>query len=223
MAPGSSEYAPAALSQERLKDLIEQLAAQGHSQIEIAAKAGIPPQYLSDIKRDRRPMTELVARRMGQVFEVNFEWLLGTSDNRQIASPEPGTTSAPHSLWLPLFPQPIEGEPRAHPKWDGMGLEISGLAAAKVAFGQQPYILRFGHNDHQGRLRIGDLILVSQIANPAAEISIVRHRKKSYLARANAEGIWERVVTGETLPIPCSITGHCVAIVWASLCHKPTT
>ena len=148
---------------------------------------------------------------------MNFEWLLGTSDSivpPQLAS---AATPANNITWLPLFTHPIEGEPRAHPTWDGAGIEVAGVAAAKLLLAKLPYVLRFGGGDNQGRLQKGDLILISQDSNDDAPIQVVSYRKKSFLARANDDGTWERVANGNKLPDHCGVTGHCVGVVWSPL------
>jgi hypothetical protein len=200
----------------RLNDLLALLAEQELTQAQIAVKAGLPPQYISDIKRGRRPMTELVARRLGEEFDVNFQWLMGTSNSMENPTPQMAAAAA-SPLCLPLFTHPIEGEPRQHPKWNGAGVEIAGVAAGRLALTRYPYILQFGHDDEQGRLRRGDLILISQVPSDAADIQVVSYRKKSFLARANEDGSWSRVANNNKLPSDCAVTGHCVGIVWASL------
>jgi transcriptional regulator with XRE-family HTH domain len=217
MAKGSEDFSSAGLASQRLKDFLELLTQQGFTQAQIAAKAGLPPQYVSDIKRGRRPMTELVARRLGEGFDVDFQWLMGTSASMERPQPQSAAIPASSVLWLPLFSHPVEGQPRAHPKWDGSGIEIAGVAAAKLVLSKDPYILRFGHNDIQGHLRRGDLILISQVQSEDARIHVIRYRKKSYLARANKDGSWSRVANGNRLPSDCPVTGHCVGIVWSSL------
>jgi transcriptional regulator with XRE-family HTH domain len=208
--PQESEESAADLAFERLNAFLASLADSGVTQAQVAVRAGIPVPYLSDVKKGRRPLTELLARRLAEEFDVNFKWLLGTES--AMARPKIGT-------WVPIFGAPVEGEPRAHPRWDGTGLEIAGAAAAKLAVALQPYVLRFNHNDSQGRIRQGDLILVSQAANPDAEISVVRYRNKCFLARRNkSDGEWIRIATREKLPAGCPIVGHCLGIVWASLC-----
>ena len=213
----NEEFSSAGLSHQRLNDLLETLGRQGLTQAQVAAKAGLPVQYLSDIKHERRPMTELVARRIGDEFDVNFQWLMGISNSMADPKPRVAASIASSSVWLPLLPHPIEGEPRGHPKWDGAGVDIAGAAAAKLVLAQQPYILRFGHKDIEGRLRQGDLILISQAPNRDAEISVVRHRRKSFLARPNDDGTWSRVADGSRRPSDCEIAGHCLGIVWSSL------
>ncbi len=222
MAKQDDHYSSAGLASQRLSDLLELLSRQGLTQIQVASRANLPPQYVSDIKKGRRPMTELVARRLGEEFDVDFHWLLGTSGTMERPKPQSSAEMsaempAGSRSWLPLFPNPIEGEPRAHPAWDGTGVEIAGAAAAKLVLSKHPYVLRFGRADIEGRLRSGDLVLVSQASNDDAEIHVVRYRKKCFLARANEEGGWSRVADGNELPGDCPVTGHCVGVVWSPL------
>ena len=208
--PQESEKSAAELAVERLGAFLTLLADRGITQAQVASRAGIPTSYLSDVKLGRRPLTELLARRLAEEFDANFKWLLGTESS--MARPKIGT-------WVPIFGAPVEGEPRAHHRWDGTGLEIAGAAFAKLTGAVQPYVLRFDNNDTQGRIRRGDLILVSQAVNSDAEISVVRYRNKCFLARRNkSDGDWIRVATGEKLPAGCPIVGHCIGIVWAPLC-----
>ena len=221
MAETLDESTAAGRAQRRLQELLKNLSRQGLTQQRVAAQAGLPSQYLSDIKCGGRHMTELVARRLGEQFHVNYQWLLGTSPTMaptraQAQSPDSSTGST--AKWLPLFPHPIEGEPRENPAWDGTGLEVAGAAAAKLSLATQPYVLRFGHDDPRGRLRQGDFILISQAPAQAAEISVVAYRKRLFLARAAEDGSWERVAKGKQLPPDCPIKGHCLGIVWSSLC-----
>ena len=207
----------ATFGQCRLIRLLESLGKCGLTQQQIAAKAGLPAQYLSDIKHGRRPMTELVARRLAQAFQVNFEWLLGSSDIQEVSLLRPRVGGA----WLPLFSHPVTGDPQGDPGWTGAGVELSGAAAAKVSEAHLPYILQFGHDDVQGRLRAGDLILISQSSDASAAISVVRHQKKLFLARPQPNGTWKRVANGNSLPASCAVVGHCVGIVWSSLMQSP--
>jgi transcriptional regulator with XRE-family HTH domain len=216
MAKDLDEMTVAAIATQRFNGLLDALLEQGHTQAQIAAEVGIPPQYLSDIKRGKRPMTELIARRLGEGFSFNHRWLMGTSDTMESPA-QHSSAAADKAVWLPLFPYPIEGEPRQNLKWTGAGVEIAGVAAGKIGLARYPYVLQFGHGDVQRRLQQGDLILISQAMNPAAEIHVVRHRNKHFLARANQDGSWARVANDNQLPSHCPATGHCIGIVWSAL------
>jgi hypothetical protein len=119
-------------------------------------------------------------------------------------------------VWLPVFSHPVEGEPRNVPNWDGSHVEVSSVAAAKLAQAVQPYVLRFGHSDRQGRLRRGDLILISQSPGVSAELKVVRFRRKCFLAR-QVNGKWIRAATGKALPGESVVVGHCVGVLWSAL------
>jgi hypothetical protein len=110
-----------------------------------------------------------------------------------------------------MIGEPIAGEPREHPRWNGAYTELSGVAAAKAAQVVQPYVLQLGHGDREGRLRKGDLVLVSQATAVNAKLSIVRSGKKILLARKKCAK-WLLVATGEPLRGVCDVTGHCVEL-----------
>ena len=218
MGKESEDLSVAAIATQRFNDLLGPLLEQGHTQAQIATKAGIPPQYFSDIKRGERPVTELIARRLGEEFHFNYRWLMGTSNSMEFSAKPATTTAAGDTIGLPLFPFPIEGEPRQHPKWNGALVEVAGVAAGKSGLARYPYVLQFGRGDEQGRLQHGDLILISQAPNPEAEIHVVSYRNKCFLARANPQGSWNRVAKGEKeLPSRCPAIGHCLGIVWSPL------
>ena len=142
------------LSRRRLADLLKLLAQQGLTQQQVASRANLPPQYLSDLKCGRRPMTELVARRLGEEFDINHHWLLGTSNTMEPPESRSGHSAArPDDNWLPVLNIPIDGEPRAYLAWDRTMVELSGAVADMLVQAQSPYALRFGHNDVKGRLR----------------------------------------------------------------------
>jgi transcriptional regulator with XRE-family HTH domain len=203
------------LAQQRLNELLEQLAQEGLTQQAAAARANLPPQYLSDMKRGHRTITELVARRLAEEFDLDHRWLLGISSTRNrppLVAPSGG------GFWLPVLSHPVEGDPREHPDWDGTGIELAGFAVAKLVRAVQPYVLRFGHNDiHQKRLKKKDLILISQGAPKKAEIAVVKSDKKAFLARRQDDGTWQRVANGATLPKTSVPIGYCVGVIWSSL------
>lgn len=199
----------------RLAELLQRLDEKGISQAQVARRANVPPQYISDVKNKHRPLTELFARRLAEEFGFDFQWLLGLED-----SPERSVLSVPPSskekIWLPIIGEAIAGEPREHPRWSGAYTEVSGIAAAKAARAVQPYVLQLGHGDREGRLRKGDFVLVSQSSAKNPEMSIVRCGKKILLARKKGAK-WLRAATGELLRGDCDVTGHCLGVVWSAL------
>ena len=217
MPPTSDSFHIGELGLERLCDLLERLTQQGTSQQQVATRAGIPPQYLSDIKNGRRPMTELVARRIGHEFQIDYQWLLGASDTMEPIMVRTTSHQPSRGNCLPVFSHPIMGDPQIHPKLDGTELQISGAAAAKLVLLKWPYILRFGADDSRNRLKRNDLVLISQSLSDDAEIHVVECRRQFVLARQKTDGSWERLAKGETLPASTSVAGYCVGIVWSDL------
>lgn len=202
----------ASVTTARLRELLDELALQYDTQQEIAANAGLTPQLLADLKQGRRPLTELVARRLADEYGVSFEWLLGRSEVKQS-----GLARSSGGMRLPLFQDPIAGDPLNSPRWDGVGVEVSGHVVAAIARAKWPYVLKFGSADTQGRLRRGDLVLVSQSVCPEAEIQVVKSRIKLYLARRQEAGHFVRVANEELLPAESPVVGYCVAIIWSAL------
>jgi transcriptional regulator with XRE-family HTH domain len=202
----------------RLKELLEKLESQGISQRQAALRAGVPPQYLSDVKMGRRGLTELFARRLQQEFGVDHQWLLGDSPSTASARFGGGVSglSSQRSL-LPVFPQPIEGDPQAHRLWDGTAVEAVGASAAKAAAARQPYILRFGADDRRGRLRKNDLVLISQFVDDQAEVQVVKWAGKAFLARRDGPGTWEPLASQRSTCGEPTIIGHAVGIFWGIL------
>jgi transcriptional regulator with XRE-family HTH domain len=200
----------------RLVELLQWLGEKkGMSQAQVARQANVPSQYLSDVRNERRPLTELFARRLADEFGCNFQWLLGLED-----SPERTVQSVPpaqrEKIWLPLIDEAIAGEPREHPRWNGAHVEVSGIAATKAARAVQPYVLLIDHDERESGLRKGDLLLVSQATAENAELSIVRCGQQTLLARKKGAK-WLRVATGEPLRGDYGLVGHCLGVVWSAL------
>ena len=197
----------------RLVELLELLSTQGISQSQVARRTGVPSQYLTDVRRQRRPLTELFARRLGEEFDFNFRWLLGEEESSEstcslgavISGGNKNTDGERSDCWQTAKSSGMEGGP----------LEISGLAAAKAAAAERPYILQLSHD--AGRLKTGDLVLVApnQFLDPP-ELSVVRSGKEILIAEKKGAK-WLRAATRKPLAGKCDIVGHCVAIVWASL------
>jgi hypothetical protein len=208
-----AEVVQAEVVQARFSSFLDELADQGTTQQEVARRLRVSPAYVCDCKRGRRTVSELFARRLEHEFGRNHRWFLGGDP----AGFGEYAEAQPMSATLPVFPHPISGEPSGHRSWNGIRMELCGIAASRAAQSRWPYILRCAHGDRRGRLRRDDLVLVSQTDNPRAQIRVVNWRRKVMLARRTRSG-WEilskrqEVVLEEAEPV-----GHCVAIVWAGL------
>jgi transcriptional regulator with XRE-family HTH domain len=210
------------LSRARLEKLLAALEAQGNSQGEVAKRLSVPAPYLSDVKNGRRPVTELLAGRFHKEYGVEPHWLLGSAGSMDVPPLDgPPASGDSRKVWLPVLGQPISGDPTRARKWDGSCIELAGVAAVRVLFADRPYVLRLGVDDRAGRLRRGDLVLISQAADDEAEIQVLKTSGKSgkmFLARRDAEGGWQRLsriddqIVGEPL-----VVGHCLGVVWSKL------
>jgi hypothetical protein len=214
----SESTAASPIAQKRLEKFLQDLASQGLSQNDVARRCKIPAPYLTDLKKGNRPLTELFARRLAEAFDVDHRWLLGevgTMDS--ITMGQEVAVESFGSLWLPVFPHPVVGEPRSLSKWDGSSVEVCGAAVARVRAASLPYVLRFGHEDRKGRLRKDDLLLISQSIDESAEFLVVKHAGKSFLVRRQDNGQFQRVADETVLPADTLIVGYVMGIVWAAL------
>jgi hypothetical protein len=204
--------------QQRLEKLLQILAQKGQSQNQVAQRAGVPASYLSDVKNGNRAMTELFARRLAEEFRLDYRWLLGdagTMDSLELGQEVVDEEST--GIWLPVFVHPVRGRPRSLPEWDGACVEVCGAAAARARTATKPYVLHFLAEDHAGRLRKHDLVLISQAVNDLAEMQVIRIRRGMYLARKNTAGHWERLAEPGPVGDKIEVMGHALGIVWRSL------
>ena len=77
MTANTPEGAEPSLPARRLVELLQRLGEKGISQAQVARRANVPAQYVSDVRNERRTLTELFARRLAEEFHFDFEWLLG--------------------------------------------------------------------------------------------------------------------------------------------------
>jgi hypothetical protein len=204
---------PLRLPNNRFNDFLDELAKQGTTQQEIARKLCVSAAYLSDCKKGRRAITELFARRLEHAYGRHHRWFL--EGERTVFG---GIHTPEHAdrITLPVFPEPIEGAPFAVSSWDGTRFEVCGVAATRAQDSHWPYVLRLGSDDRRGRLKSGDLILVSQKIDSRAEVQIIKYNRKIFLARPNASKGWESVAQKRIVRGDAEVVGHCVAVVWAA-------
>jgi transcriptional regulator with XRE-family HTH domain len=207
---------------ERLIVVLDALSERGVTQQAIAQELGVTPQYVSDVKSGRKQLTELFARRLGEYYAFDYEWLMMTGG---VAPPlldvrDRKSTAVPNPLRLPVFDRPIDGNPWSCREWDGAYFELTGAAAIKAQCAKEPYVLRYLRQAPNGCLRRNDVILVSQEVNSKAEIHVVRRPRDLVLARKAANGMWLRVADDRALGTQVKRVGHCVGILWRTLSGK---
>jgi transcriptional regulator with XRE-family HTH domain len=198
----------------RLEKLLQVLEAQGLTQAEVARRTGISGTFLNDLKTRRKPLRELVARRMAEAFSLDHRWLLAEAGTLDIV-PIGAGTSAPEAdtVWLPLLPHPVRGRPHDSRAWDGSHVPLCGLAAARARGATHPYVLRFSSRDLEGELKRHDLILISQSPSDSVTISVIKEGRKLCLARRTPNG-WRRLAKQGDLDKDRPLFGHVLGIVW---------
>lgn len=201
----------------RLCKFLADLAARGITQQMVAERTGTPPQYVSNVKKGWKPVSELFARRLEREYGIDRDWLLGKVDSAAEVASEPWVVATPEKIFLPILPWPIEGNPRRSPDWDGSLVEISGAPAQKIAGAADPYVLRYQGEDRRGRLQRNDLVLISQSESTEANIYIVKTGDKLLLARRLSGSEWEAVTKGKRLTGPVTAVGYGLGIVWGLL------
>jgi transcriptional regulator with XRE-family HTH domain len=197
--------------------MLQKLREQGLSQHEIAQRACVPSQYLSDVKTGRRVMTELFARRLAEEFGVDYLWLLEGRGNMTRPTVQ-GPAHARRGVLVPVLSEPFIGDPRsATTIWGGNLIELSGPAAALAEQCRHPYVLRLGQDAHDGSFKVGDQLLVSQTPEQDASVALLRVSDVLRLARRSGARQWRDLLTGRKMPKPVDLAGRCVALIWRLL------
>ena len=200
----------------RLAQVLEQLAAHGVKQREMAFELHVPTQYLSDLKHGRRPISEQFARRFAETYRVSAAWLLHGEGARDLPDFAVASAQTAGACLLPVLSAPAQGDPRHSPHWDGSVLPISGAAAAAAERAKLPFVLRIGDDIPSGRLKRNDLVLCSQEPRVDAAMVIVRAKGKAVLAQVGGKDDFKTLSAGRPIPDAEPI-GYCVGVIWALL------
>jgi hypothetical protein len=200
---------------ETLDALVNRLVEQGATKTRIAGAIGVSPQYLNDILGGRRALTELIARRIGEQFHLDYRLLLGQAAQ----DPQPASNSASLSIpidMVPILSCPIAGEPSHHQCWDATYFRIPEIALPKLLVADCPYVLRFLDDDVEKRLHRNDLVLISQSQNEDAQIVVINNGSECFLARRKSRK-WVRIADGQSLTGETGLVGYCVGVLWSTL------
>lgn len=197
---------------QRFQQLLTALEGMGLTQLQIACRVGVPPQYISDIKNRRRGITELTARRLSDEFGVSIEWLMyGRGEMKR-----PMLSDNPHDLFsIPLLDMVHLGPPQNCPSWIGTWIEIAGVAANAAFKAKMPYALRMPHPDREGRLAPGDLLLISQDPTAAGHIAVLAGIPPILARRKEVNTPWIPVQGGVRLKGMQEVAGAVLGIIWA--------
>ena len=203
----------------RFSDFLAFMKQRGISQAEIAARLGLPRQYVTNVKRGDRVLTELFARRVAEEFGVDHFWLLkGTGTMQRPSAVTPHTAPCEmNSIVLPLLTQLVSGEPRRSPVWDGAVLTVTGPAAYAVGDSVHSYVYRVSDDDYSGRLKRGDLVLICQGDSKElrSRLVLADGGDRPTLAWTTDDGRWKSTRTGRAVSANSKIIGYCLGIVWA--------
>lgn len=148
----------------RFEQLLEELAAKGLNQADVAQKLDLAPQVVSDIKRGRRPVSYPLAQKVHEVFGVNPDWLLrgaGEVYVRQDERPDLPRIQVPMVL-LPMHERVSAGIPPTDRLWPLSMHPVPEHQAIPDAGGAR-YVLRVPDDELAPLLLPGDLVLVENV------------------------------------------------------------
>jgi len=203
----------------RFCEFLTWVKQHGMSQTQVAARLGLPRQYVTNVKNRDRLLTESFARRVAEEFDVDHLWLLnGTGTmQRPLMVSQPKAPSGADSIVLPLLTELVSGEPRRSSAWDGAVLSVTGPAVYAVGESVHSYVYRVSDDDSSGRLKRGDLVLICQgdPQRPPSKLVLVEVGDQPTLAWSTDEGRWKSTRTGRTVSAESKTIGHCLGILWA--------
>ena len=208
---------------DRLVQFLGRLLVQGFNQQNVAERVGVPPQYLSDIKCGRRSLGELVARRLAEEFNGNYQWLLWGQGS--IAKPQVGGGPSPPAILLPVLDEALFGDAKASSAWDGSVVPVTGAGAATAQRSKSPYLLRIPFACPAESLCHGDILLISQSPVPTKKIVLLTTDdedhgaapRRAYLARRDENGHLVLLETDESPGKGVIPAGHAAGVVWRAL------
>lgn len=201
---------------ERLTKILDHLKDEGLKQSRVAKELNLPSNYLSDLKRQHRIITETFARTLSSQFGVSYSWFWTGEGKAQIPRIKTEGTQPEHLVMLPVLPQLHEGPPRQSAFWDGSLLELCGRSAEEASKATNPYILRVSADDMTTWFPRNSLLLISQETERSSGMAVVQRRGDLILARKDG-GRWVSIRTGRQIPTKAEIIGHALGVVWAPL------
>jgi transcriptional regulator with XRE-family HTH domain len=213
---------------ERLRALLKRVTREHELfQTDVAERLGVSPQYLSDVKRGRRPLSERIAWRIEDTFGVNHLWLLHGQGEAGEVTPPPRRVAGARAerTALPVLPSLEWGDPRQSMKWRGLLMELGGPAAAASCRATDPYLLHLDYDAPKANLKENDLLLISQEDEPGDhEIVVLAQVERAedgarslLLARRDGETDFTALRPHARIKDDPQIVGLCLGVVWRSL------
>ena len=188
---------------------------------EIARLSGTRSQYISDIKRRQRPLSnEMYSRILAGLFG-KYKWLMCGDfalDTAHIIAlfpfiREPGDSC----MALPVLQRPFVGPTMASGDWDGTFFQVAPPIREQAEAMHEPYILHLPFNDRTGRLRRGDYLLIDQRRTGAlSHCLLVKSGWGVRLIRKNGDG-YEDVENGAAVDEDFDIVGNVALILLGAI------
>ena len=211
----------------------------GVTQDLFARMSGVSKQVLTDIKAGRRKFSnemvqKLLADSQDKPWKTDVaEALSEFIKEREEFQHHPSSTMASHPTGnrrLPMVNAPVIGDPCAAPEFTGEYFALPNAIERLDADPRDSYVLILQNDDCLGRLRSGDLVVITQNSKRDKEIMVVEHSGLLRLARNTKhigklhlphgerfpDGDWIALDSGSLIP-NARPQGAVIGIVWAVL------
>lgn len=144
----------------------EMIGSIGLTGQRIAELSGTRPQYISDIKRRRRPLSrDMFMRTLLGLYGAQ-KWLISGDlklDTKRIIALYPYISNPESETYpLPVLQRPFMGPKMTADDWDGNFICVTSPLMERAKKMRNPYILHLPFNDKSGRLCKGDYLLIDQ-------------------------------------------------------------
>lgn len=178
----------------------EMISAIGLTGQRIAELSGTRPQYISDIKRRRRPLSRDMFMRTLLGLYGPHKWLISGDlkiDTKRIVSLYPYISNPESETYpLPVLQRPFMGPKMTCDDWDGGFVCVTAPLKDRARKMQNPYILHLPFNDKSGRLCKGDYLLIDQIDSRTSEYVLIKTGWGVKLVKKSGDS-FEDVESGE--------------------------
>lgn len=185
---------------------------------EIARLSGTRPQYISDIKRRQRPLSnDMFLRTLAGLFG-DYKWLITgdlVKDTKHIVDFYPHISKADAEFFpLPVLERPFVGPTMTTDEWDGSFICVTAVAADRARVMTMPYLLHLPFNEKGGRFRQGDYLLVEQADRPEAKFVLVKNGWGVKLARRMPDGFLDAEHEGNLYSLDTPVIGSVGLLVF---------